>query len=79
MKIKDSDILIVPGAGNPSPFHWLTRWQDNMSTARRVDQDDWNRPQRETWVNRLVDAVGESEKPVILVMAEVRSPIRHQL
>lgn len=67
MKIKDADILIVPGAGPPSPFHWLTRWQDNMSTARRVDQDDWNQPQRETWVNRLVDAVGETEKPVILV------------
>jgi len=67
MKIKDSEILMVPGAGNVSPFHWMSRWQTNMSTARRVEQDDWNRPQRETWVNRLVDAVGEAEKPVILV------------
>ena len=58
---------MVPGAGNASPFHWLSRWQTNMSTARRVEQDDWDTPRRDVWVDRLVETVGEAEKPVILV------------
>ncbi|WP_300540984.1 alpha/beta hydrolase [Maricaulis sp.] len=71
MKIKDSEILIVPGLGNSSPFHWQTRWQDNMSTARRVEQDDWNRPRRDAWVARLDEEVARAEKPVILVAHSV--------
>lgn len=71
MKIKDSDILMVPGLHNASPFHWMSRWQDNMSTARRVEQDDWDRPQRETWTNRLIDAVDAADKPVLLIAHSV--------
>lgn len=71
MKIKDSEILMVPGLHNASPFHWMSRWQDNMSTARRVEQDNWDRPQREIWANRLVDAVGAAERPVLLIAHSV--------
>ena len=67
MKIAEADILMVPGLNNASPFHWLSRWQARMSTARRVEQDHWDRPQREAWANRLVDAVEASERPVILI------------
>ena len=67
MKIKDCELLIVPGLGNASPFHWQSRWQDKMSTARRVEQDDWNRPQCEAWTQRLIEEVGKAEKPVILI------------
>ncbi len=67
MKIKDADILIVPGLHNASPFHWQSRWADKMSTARRLEQDDWDMPRRDAWVARLVEAVAMAEKPVILV------------
>jgi uncharacterized protein len=67
MKIKDVDILIVPGLGNASPFHWQSRWADKMSTARRLEQDDWTMPRRDAWVDRLVEAVEIADKPVILV------------
>lgn len=67
MKIKDADIIMVPGLGNASPFHWQSRWQERMSTARRVEQDDWDMPRRDAWVSRLVEAVEEARKPVILI------------
>ena len=55
MRISDTDILIVPGLGDSSPQHWQSRWQSKLSTARRVEQDDWNQPVREAWVGRLIE------------------------
>ena len=71
MKIKDSEILIIPGLGNSSAFHWQSRWQDKMSTARRVEQDDWDNPNRDAWTARLVEAVDAAKKPAILVAHSV--------
>ncbi|MBR9824392.1 MAG: serine hydrolase family protein [Alphaproteobacteria bacterium] len=71
MKIKDSEILIIPGLHNASPFHWQSRWAEKMSTARRVEQDDWDKPDREAWVSRLVEAVSAAKKPAILVAHSV--------
>jgi predicted alpha/beta hydrolase family esterase len=71
MKIKDADILMVPGLGNSSPFHWQTRWQERMSTARRVEQIDWDHPERDAWVAALAGAVDEATKPVILIAHSV--------
>ncbi|WP_448952826.1 RBBP9/YdeN family alpha/beta hydrolase [Labrys neptuniae] len=67
MRISDSDILIVPGLGNSSPTHWQSRWQAKLSTARRVEQDDWDHPVREAWVARLVEAVQTSNRPAIII------------
>jgi len=71
MKIKDAEILIIPGLHNSSPFHWQSRWQANMSTARRVEQADWDKPDRAAWCARLVEEIAVAEKPVILVAHSV--------
>jgi predicted alpha/beta hydrolase family esterase len=67
MRTSDCEILLVPGLTNSGPDHWQTRWQQNLSTARRVEQDDWDRPKLDAWRGRLVEAVGRAEKPIILV------------
>ncbi|MCO6052125.1 alpha/beta hydrolase [Mesorhizobium sp. RP14(2022)] len=67
MKVKDTDILIVPGYTNSGPDHWQTRWEAKLSTARRVEQAEWSKPVREDWVDVLAKAVNEAEKPVVLV------------
>lgn len=67
MKVKDTDILIVPGYTNSGPDHWQTRWEAKLSTARRVEQAEWSKPVREDWVDVLVKAVNEAEKPVVIV------------
>ncbi len=67
MKVKDADILIVPGYTNSGPDHWQTRWQSKLSTARRVEQADWSNPDRDDWVEALAAAVDAATRPVVLV------------
>ena len=67
MRTSDADILVVPGLGGSGADHWQTRWEGKLSTARRVEQADWDRPEREAWTERLVTAVWESRRPVVLV------------
>ncbi len=67
MKVKDADILIVPGYTNSGPDHWQSRWQAKLSTARRVEQAEWAKPVRADWTARLIEAVDEAERPVVVV------------
>ncbi|TKB36133.1 MAG: serine hydrolase family protein, partial [Mesorhizobium sp.] len=67
MKVKDADILIIPGYTNSGPEHWQTRWQSKLSTARRVEQAEWTKPVREDWTASVAKAVNEAERPVVIV------------
>ncbi len=67
MKVKDADILIVPGYTNSGPEHWQSRWQAKLSTARRVEQAEWSKPVREDWTRVLAYAVNEAERPVVII------------
>jgi predicted alpha/beta hydrolase family esterase len=74
MRVKDADILIVPGYTNSGPDHWQTRWQAKLSTARRVEQAEWSKPVREDWTRVLANAVNEAERPVIVVAHSLGVP-----
>lgn len=67
MKVKDADILIVPGYQNSGPDHWQSRWQQRLSTARRVEQAAWSKPVREDWTARMAEEVNGSTRPVVVV------------
>lgn len=67
MRTGDVDILIVPGWSDSGPDHWQSRWARNLRTARRVQQADWYKPDRKAWVDRVVEAVASSTRPVVLV------------
>jgi uncharacterized protein len=74
MKVKEADILIVPGYTNSGPEHWQTRWQSKLSTARRVEQAEWSKPVREDWTANIVEAVNAAERPVVLVAHSLGVP-----
>ncbi|MCO5072818.1 MAG: alpha/beta hydrolase [Rhizobiaceae bacterium] len=74
MKASEADILIIPGLGDSGPEHWQTRWEQRLSTARRVVQDDWLKPDREAWIERIAEAVNAAEKPVVLVAHSLGIP-----
>jgi len=74
MKVKDADILIVPGYTNSGPDHWQTRWEGKLSTARRVEQAEWSKPVREDWTANVIKAVNEAEKPVVIVAHSLGVP-----
>ncbi|MBV9739594.1 MAG: serine hydrolase family protein [Hyphomicrobiales bacterium] len=70
MRTSDADILFVPGLGNSGPDHWQTRWEKKLSTARRVEQEDWERPKLEDWIARLLEEVANSQaskRPAVLI------------
>lgn len=67
MRTSDVDILIIPGWSSSGPDHWQSRWQRSLTTARRVEQDDWHHPSRDRWVARIAAAVANSTRPPVLV------------
>jgi uncharacterized protein len=74
MKVADTDIIIIPGYENSGPDHWQSRWEQKLSTARRVEQDAWSKPVREDWVARVAETVNAAEKPVLLVAHSLGIP-----
>ena len=74
MKIKDADILIIPGYTNSGPDHWQSRWEKKLSTARRVEQAEWSKPVREDWTAAVADAANAAEKPLVLVAHSLGIP-----
>ena len=67
MKTSDLDIFLIPGLGDSGPDHWQSRWEAKLPTARRVTQDDWHTPRLADWEARIVAAVEQATKPVVLV------------
>jgi len=67
MKTGDCDILILPGYAGSEEEHWQARWAERLRTGRMVAQDDWHRPDPESWLARIVEAVESAARPVILI------------
>lgn len=67
MRTFDVEILMVPGWSGAGPDHWQTRWEKRLKTARRVEQDDWQRVDERVWSQRLVEVVRAATRPVILI------------
>ena len=67
MRVREIDILIVPGWTGSGPDHWQSRWERKLSTARRVEQADWDTPRLSDWVERIVAEVHASPRPPVIV------------
>lgn len=61
------EYLILPGYGGSGPAHWQSLWESGDPAFRRVQQRDWERPDRGEWEKRLAAAVAESARPKVLV------------
>lgn len=59
--------LTVPGIDNSGPHHWQTLWESDLEDCMRVDLGMRRMPHRNTWVNKLNNAVAGAGRPVILV------------
>ena len=75
MKTSDAEILIVPGYKGSNEDHWQTRWERNITSARRVQMGDWHKPVFEDWKANLVAAVEDTTKPIILVGHSIGSQV----
>ena len=57
---------MIPGFTGSSPGHWQSLWEREHPEYRRVEQRDWDHPDRDEWVNTLDRAVQASAGPVVL-------------
>ena len=67
MKTADADILIIPGLGHSGPGHWQHRWAEKIRNARFVEQDEWEVPTLEQWVDTIERDIMMATRPVVLV------------
>ncbi len=67
MRTSDADILIIPGWSGSEEDHWQSRWERNIRTARRVEQENWFTPDLEAWKQRILGEIDKCRRPVVLV------------
>lgn len=60
-------LLTVPGLNNSGPSHWQSIWEEKRDDCFRVDLGMWERPHRNTWLNKLNAAIAAASDPVILI------------
>jgi predicted alpha/beta hydrolase family esterase len=62
------NFLNIPGLYNSGEAHWQTKWEKlNPEAFTRVQQDNWNTPVKNDWVQRLNQYVRTLETPTVLV------------
>lgn len=59
-------VLILPGLFNSGEGHWQTLWEAMLPNAVRVQQQNWDSPDRADWVATLDAAVRAAQGPVVL-------------
>jgi predicted alpha/beta hydrolase family esterase len=67
MRTSEVEILVVPGWLGAGPDHWQSRWEQKLSSARRVEQDDWLCPDKDKWVGKIIAAAATATKPVVFL------------
>ena len=60
-------VLILPGRGGSGPDHWQTHWEAAHPEFIRVQQREWDSPDRAEWVETLQRAIAADDTPVVLV------------
>jgi len=59
-------VLNVPGLWNSGPKHWQSHWEAADRSVARVQQRDWDHPDREEWVAAIERAVEAAGPGVVL-------------
>lgn len=59
--------LILPGWQGSGSDHWQTHWQELLPNATRVEQLDWQWPNRQDWITSLEQHIAAAQTPVILI------------
>ncbi|SNS72851.1 RBBP9/YdeN family alpha/beta hydrolase [Pseudomonas segetis] len=59
--------LIIPGWHGSPAEHWQSHWQRVLPNSSRVEQDNWQHPQKTSWVEQLQRAIADDTRPVVLI------------
>ena len=59
--------LIVPGLNNSDEKHWQTFWEKSLPNTLRVQQHNWDNPQKDDWIATLGETVQKLDQDTIIV------------
>lgn len=62
----NAPVLIIPGLGGSGPEHWQSLWEKRLG-ATRVEQADWDKPDRAGWLSALDAAIATAKASPVLV------------
>jgi len=67
--------FIVPGLGSSGPAHWQTYFERQNPDFTRIEQREWDAPDRAEWVETLEQALaGEDLSQVVLIAHSLGCP-----
>jgi len=66
--------LTLPGLFNSGDKHWQTHWERHLPDVKRVEQQDWDTPRCEDWVETLDKAVVRYGDNVVLLAHSLACP-----
>ena len=68
--------FIVPGLGSSGPEHWQTYFERQNPDFTRIEQREWDAPDRTEWVETLERALaGEDLSQVVLIAHSLGCPM----
>lgn len=59
-------ILTIPGLDNSGPNHWQSLWEHKYPDCERVAMASWTHPDKDDWVERIDEAVGVADGPLLV-------------
>ncbi len=65
--MSDTRVLILPGRGGSGPDHWQSHWEAAHPSFIRVQQQEWDNPDRKVWVDVLQKVIASDSTPTVLV------------
>ena len=60
--------LIVPGLGNSGKDHWQTYFENSGSNFYRIEQQEWEKPSCEDWIETIDKKVSEFDLSSIVLI-----------
>lgn len=59
--------LILSGLGDSGPQHWQSYWLKQLPNTTKIEQDNWDKPQLDEWLDQLNQTLQTLEHPTILI------------
>jgi uncharacterized protein len=53
--------FIIPGYGNSGDEHWQTYFETKLDNCSRINQDSWDHPTCDDWVNGINDSLANED------------------
>ncbi len=65
--IQPPTLLIIPGLGGSGESHWQSHWHKEQENSVQLIQGNWDEPQLNDWLSKLIAAISLLNKPVLFV------------